>query len=559
MKLQKLEAYIDTKIVQRGQSYFASGMVEELEESENDFWQAWVTGTDEYDIEVGLSGDEVKYWSCTCPYDFGPICKHVVATLMTIREQKERTLPNKGTNPAVKRPSKAEQLNQVLQSLSRDELESTIRDLLKGERRLLENFLLRFQHMTGNSGNLSKRYQSLFNNILFNYSDHGFIEYNAAGGFANEVEELLGTLFNDDTPAIDRVDCCLVIAEGLVEDVVNGIDDSNGELGNINYQMHDILEAAWSGLSSEQQAYCFGRTLECHYGLEEYGLEAFEPLLAIWCVDNADHQALYLKELDRQIERKSGWSKEYRLSKKYDLLMQWGHVKEAVELAGQYMDISKFREYFVQQAIDENNISKARQLIEEGIAIAERENSLGVVNRWREMLLAMAEQSDDLPAVRQELLRLMENCWFRLDLYKKYKSTYTAQEWETERHKLYETIQAKGANVDVLATILDEENELEPLFRLIHAQKHGAISLFKRYARRLSAEFPEETVATYVRAIRVNMKQTGRGVYEQAAKDMEELATFPGGKEAMQLLLADLCVQYKNRKAMLEIFRRVFR
>ncbi|MEZ5478030.1 MAG: hypothetical protein R3E95_11280 [Thiolinea sp.] len=152
----------------------------------------------------------------------------------------------------------------------------------------------------------------------------------------------------------------------------------------------------------------------------------------------------------------------------------------------------------------------------------------------------------------------LEQSFFELDTYQQLKATYTEEEWPTAWPELYQRLQKKRGYVDSLAAILDEENQLDQLFRLIRSQEHGAIPLFKKYAQRLSTAFPEETVATYVRAIDIEMRQTGRSVYEKAIQDMKTLATLPGGQPAMQELLQRLRLEYRNRKAMLQLFDKAF-
>lgn len=560
MKLKNLEAYIDTIIVMRGKSYFSDGLVEELEETEPEFWQACVQGSGEYDIEIDLSGDEVDQWSCTCPYDRGPVCKHVVATLLAVREKKQGGIAEEDTGSVDKPLSQSDQLDHVLANLDRKELEQELRDLLMQESYSLECFLLRFQQATGSSAALSERYRELFGTIVDKHSErYGFIDYRAAWDFTNEVSGLLSTLIDSNAAAADQVSCCFSIIEGLIRDVLEAIDDSDGGTGIIISQIRDILEGAYPDLSPAQQQDCFQRALKYHYGgLDDYGLE-LSTLLAEWSEGNSDYQALYLQEMDRQITQKANsWSRDHALCTKYQLLLQWEHLDDATNLAMQYMEIAEFRKHFVQQAIDSEAFDKARQLIHEGIAIAEEKHHPGSVSSWREMLLAVAEQTNDLPAIRKELLSLMAGFRFRMELYQRYKATYTSEEWVTAHHDVYEQLKTNNAPVETLAEVLDDENELEALFRLIREQKHGAIALFKRYATRLASTFPEEAVATYRRAIHTDMESVGRKTYEQAVRDMQILEALPGGQEAVQQLLAELRQLYKNRKAMLEVFRMAF-
>ncbi len=72
----------------RGEGYYASGAVSELQKRGNTL-AARVAGS-QYEpyrvtITVGPSGIEAA--ECTCPYDWGGVCKHVVATLLAwVRE-----------------------------------------------------------------------------------------------------------------------------------------------------------------------------------------------------------------------------------------------------------------------------------------------------------------------------------------------------------------------------------------------------------------------------------------------------------------------------------------
>lgn len=561
MNLKTLESQIDNVILQRGQSYTA--FVDNLEETEPDFWQAWVQGSDDYDIEITLKGDEVTQWSCTCPYEFGPVCKHVAATLLVLRKQRS-AVSAKGKIKK-KRLTKQQQRDQVLAKLTRDELEQVLRDLLGNDRRLTEHFLLRFQHHTDGGEPLEKRYRTLFDNIVRNYSDHGYIEYRDAHGFYKEVEDLLENLSSVHNPPQAQVRSCFVIIHGLLE-VVNGIDDSDGYLGDLMYSVRRVLEAVYPKLSAAEQRNCLQEllTLELDGELSDYGLdEPIADLVMEWATAQTDYQELYLSSLDQVIKSSREWRKDNLLRRKYQLLLDWRQADAAETLAQQYITMPEFREQFVQRAIDQKDYAKARQLINEGIVLAEEKQHPGTVRRWREMLLVIAKKTDDRPAIRSELLQLMMTDRFSdLTLYKQYKATYPAAEWEQVRQDVYQTIKEKGVDAHTLASILDEENELAALFDLIFDRNlyslYGADALFKKYAKRLSVRFPQEVVDKQIARIQSAIRHTGRPVYENVASELKDLASFPGGEEPMQTLLAEFRQKYTNRPAMLEVFAREF-
>ena len=90
MTLKNFEENISSTIIERGYDYFHSGYVSNLDEVETDLWIADVYGTDDYRVEIKTNKTEIKSWLCDCPYDQGPICKHVVATFYVIAKAMEK-------------------------------------------------------------------------------------------------------------------------------------------------------------------------------------------------------------------------------------------------------------------------------------------------------------------------------------------------------------------------------------------------------------------------------------------------------------------------------------
>ena len=87
--ISNFERYVLPKILARGEDYYDSGAVLGIEEESPGEWFATVCGTEHYEVTVSLAGDEIAEWECDCPYD-GNICKHVVATLLAIRDNNKR-------------------------------------------------------------------------------------------------------------------------------------------------------------------------------------------------------------------------------------------------------------------------------------------------------------------------------------------------------------------------------------------------------------------------------------------------------------------------------------
>ena len=87
------EELIHTKVTEksfeRGEEYYDMGVVESVVRRGNRLF-AEVLGSEEAPYDVGIWFREGDFdASCTCPYDWGGYCKHVVAVLLTwMRDRK---------------------------------------------------------------------------------------------------------------------------------------------------------------------------------------------------------------------------------------------------------------------------------------------------------------------------------------------------------------------------------------------------------------------------------------------------------------------------------------
>jgi len=71
-------------ITERGQEYFDANQVLMLKQT-SEGWTAVIEGNETY--QVLLEGhDVITTWHCTCPFEHGPVCKHVAAVLFAVRE-----------------------------------------------------------------------------------------------------------------------------------------------------------------------------------------------------------------------------------------------------------------------------------------------------------------------------------------------------------------------------------------------------------------------------------------------------------------------------------------
>ena len=124
--LNEFEQHISEKILTRGLAYYQNGNVVDVQELSDNLFEASVKGSDNYVVQIEINDKYISDYSCNCPYDMGPICKHVVATIFYLVEiEFEEDLLDV---PKKKRPKKKTrkkktvkaQLKEVLENISFD-------------------------------------------------------------------------------------------------------------------------------------------------------------------------------------------------------------------------------------------------------------------------------------------------------------------------------------------------------------------------------------------------------------------------------------------------------
>lgn len=84
IRLENFEEEVHLLIAERGREYFDANQVALLKQTD-DGWTASIEGSETY--HVILEGhDVITDWNCTCPFEHGPVCKHVAAVFYAVRE-----------------------------------------------------------------------------------------------------------------------------------------------------------------------------------------------------------------------------------------------------------------------------------------------------------------------------------------------------------------------------------------------------------------------------------------------------------------------------------------
>ena len=78
LKPEEFLRTVDEKIRKRGLDYYRGGAVTEVARRD-DTISAVATGSSFYDVSFAVKGRKISHPRCSCPYDWGPVCKHATA------------------------------------------------------------------------------------------------------------------------------------------------------------------------------------------------------------------------------------------------------------------------------------------------------------------------------------------------------------------------------------------------------------------------------------------------------------------------------------------------
>jgi len=87
---EDLRSLAKTKSFSKGSSYYRGGFVRDAIRK-GDSFEAIVMGSHNYKVNITTDGSEIIGHHCSCPYDWGGICKHIVALGLAIINRKYTT------------------------------------------------------------------------------------------------------------------------------------------------------------------------------------------------------------------------------------------------------------------------------------------------------------------------------------------------------------------------------------------------------------------------------------------------------------------------------------
>lgn len=558
VSLEYFEQVVEEVILDRGFSYYSDGAVVAFELISDNEYEASVLGTEEYTVFLKVEDDVVVKFSCDCPYDMGPVCKHVVASLYYLKENK-LYFNNKDEAYQSKdiRKSVVQQYKDVLDKVSHRELKIFIEEQCKKDNQFRNLFLSSFAHHSENE--TREFYLNQIESIVDLASDrHGFIGWHQIQHLVQGIDPLI--LLAQKHFEAKRFNNAFYISTVLMEEmtkVIENCDDSSGFVGgiiNVACEMlNDIaLEELPNDLRNEFLNYCVSVFDRKIFEGWDWHLKMLD--IAIDLIDNKKEADVIIKCID-DINVES--EKEYAQFLKYIAFSRFKSEDELDQFLVANISNSSIRNAEIDKAVRKEDYDRAIKLSKDGIAYNEKDRS-GLTRKWYNWLLKIAQiNNDSEKIIEYARYLLIDNFYREQDYYKIMKQQIEPDKWHYFLEEIIEEIASNQMwrSSELIRTIYINEEWWDRLFLLL--KQNVSLHTIESNEQYLSEDYSQQLVQLYsqelIEFVELNV---GRNHYQTACRYLRRMVKL-GGIDETNRLIEFFKDKYPRRRALLDELSRV--
>ena len=561
--LDQFEQIIDEKIIERGLSYFKKGRVHELEEVSPNVFETIVEGSEDYNVQLTVENNVVTKYRCDCPYDMGPVCKHVAAVIFALQEKNlELTKPKPKKKAASKTPKKksiTSQINEMLNKASKEELVQLIQKEAKRNANFQNQILIALEHY---NENLSQEYYELHIKTILDAlrGRYGFLDYHSSIAAGLAVSHMLDTAWKHvhNRNFQTALNICFAVLEKMGV-AVNAADDSNGNIGGCICQAYETLCDIAN--NCEDQAikrqifdFCIRKYESKVFDGWDLHLDLFS--LAADLVSNDDDDFKRLIVLTEEAQGSEYFKKECQ-AVKYRLLKKIKGEAVAEAFLQENIQNDRFRRIAIEQALKSSNYDIAIKLAKDGVK-QDMKTKPGLAMEWYDWLLKTAQAQNDVPKIIEYARYLLiDNFRNEQDYYQILKQHVKQEEWNAFVKNIIQDIksQKRWINYNLIAKIYIQEKWWSQLWEIV--KNDGNLSTIEQYESYLSKDYAKELAELYAAKILLFLNRNmGRSHYVNACRYIRRIIKLGEQSKANEVIAA-LKAKYKNRPALIQELNKV--
>jgi tetratricopeptide (TPR) repeat protein len=526
-------------------------MIDNVEHDYPDTWTAEVEGNDIYSVEIELNGDEITSWDCNCPYDYGDICKHVVAVLLYIRDHKDEHFVETDNYPPL--------LVEILKQTHNKELSSFLsqyaaehpdfyQELISNLHPKEKKAILHVDY----AKEIQKCFKSSYNNYDFSGGRSDIAR--KLDKYVKKAKSLIKLNGQEEALTI------LLHIVKKIGDQYEEFDDYNGDVACVcQGAVGLIVGMIETGLQDELLKVLTneisGLIKNSHY--DNYNLADLNQLLFSITHKTLNYDnAIHLIDEVLKNEKNSFRTSSLVMSK-IEFLENTGQKEEIEKVISFYLYLPEIRKIKLKELIAQKQYGHALSLIDEGISIAEKKEHPGTVADWKDEKLSIYKLMEN----REKVIELAEDLFVtgreNMEYYHILKTIIPTEKWANYLNDfLCRAGKQKrgGLNGHVLARIYIAEEYWDRLMTYVEKNiQLGKYDSLKEYEPYLELRYPERMLAFYHSQITdYAAKNMGREHYKYVVDILGKMKNYPNGTETINTLLAHFKSVYSNRRAMME-------
>jgi len=556
--ISEFEQLIDERILKRGLSYYKSGAITDFSEISTGEYEAIVSGTEEYTVQLEISNNTIVEHNCDCPYDMGPVCKHVVAVIFYLQQDElELNKPNFTIPKKKKTKSVSQQVQELLKAISHNELIDFVQENSKKDKKFRSYFLASFGHLSQNQS--KEFYQKQIHFILqtaagrddwIGWSDMKYV-VNTTEPFVENAEKYL---------ASNNFENVFFISTALLEEMTEAFqygDDSNGDLGYFIESAMELLsklaqEKLPKILKQEIFEYCISSFKEKLFEGWDWHLGILQ--IAAELIDDEDDVNTILTCLDN-INGK--YEREYAQSFKLDLLRKFKDEKEVEKYTNKHISNSSIRTSEIEKAFESENFERVLELSEDGIK-CDKQDKPGLAKVWYNWLLKVAQaQKNTAKIIEYSRFLFIDNFHPEQDYYQILKENIEDENWHPFLEEIINEIipRNRWTYTELIREIYINEEWWDRLFLML--KQNLSMENIQQNEQYLTKDYSSELIELYSERITNYVeKYIGRNHYQTACKYLRRMKKL-GGNDQVNNLIESFRKQYPQRKALMDELNRV--
>jgi len=561
--LDEFEHQIDETILKRGFDYFKKGYITDVDEPGDGTYEITVEGSEAYTVNLNIKGNAVTEFECNCPYDRGPVCKHIVAALFYLQKNTlgSTKLSVKTTQNKQKEKSVAGQAEDLLDTLSHDALKAFIQDTCMNDSKFRQLFVAKHFHLLYPKS--KELYTRQLQALIKTYSDkQGFVDYRDAkrlGSIACEMAE--EAMIDLEKGQIQKsMFIALAIIEEMADLVSYNADDTDGQIGGSIEEAFAVLETlAELNLNEMQHNRLFGSLLALFEkdSLKEWDWH-FNPIaLGIKLVRTDQEKEKIKSALDKIKPNGKSWDWNYR--KAQELMLELIKKTESHEVATQFIENnlsnSQFRVELIEKALNAKDYPKVVSLAYEGIARDEKD-APGLAEDWRNYLLTAYQQTGDV----KNTIQLARYFFIHSNgrhhplsyYYELLKSLVPIDQWYDYWNGLIDDIKKRNSWIDYnrISKLYIWEAYWDKLYGLL--LQNASFERIADAEHYLADSYSNELAVLYRKLILTYLERNmGREHYQAACRYIRRMIKL-GARPMATDLVRELKVLYPARRALIE-------